>query len=241
MAPSSRTGQTPVLSFLSRLSCLACLSFLRVSLLVAAFATAVPSINALRAQIVRSWLTWRTIDTKHFAFHYPVELEAWTRHVALHADAIDSAVSALVGFTPAQRTNVVVDDPYESANGSAWPYLGRPIINLWASPAEPNEDIGQYRDWGEMLVSHEFGHIAHLTRPSRNALVRHIWESLPVRPRPDSGERAAVGHRRVRDVHRGARDRLRAAARKLAPRVPARVGARGATPALRAARRFRSI
>ncbi len=68
----------------------------------------------------------------------------------------------------------------EISNGSAWPFLNRPVINLWASPAEPREDIGQYRDWGEMLVSHEFGHIAHLSRPSRNPLMRLVWQLLPV-------------------------------------------------------------
>src|SRR5207237_5917719 len=32
--------------------------------------------------VVRSWLPWRTIETPHFAFHYPLELEPWTRAVA---------------------------------------------------------------------------------------------------------------------------------------------------------------
>ncbi len=152
-----RTGRIPVLCFF----------------LIAA--------RPLEAQVVvRSWLPWRTIETAHFSFHYPVELEAWTRNVASHADAIDSAVSAIVGFMPPHRTHVVVDNPYEIANGSAWPFLTTPIINLWASPATPREDIGQYRDWGEMLVSHEFGHIAHLSRPSRNALTRELWRLAPL-------------------------------------------------------------
>ena len=152
-----RTGRVPVLCFF----------------LIAA--------TPLEAQIVvRSWLPWRTIETAHFSFHYPVELEAWTRNVASHADAIDSAVSAIVGYSPPRRTQVVVDNPYEIANGSAWPILNTPIINLWASPATPREDIGQYRDWGEMLVSHEFGHIAHLSRPSRNPLTRALWKLAPL-------------------------------------------------------------
>src|SRR5690348_13728621 len=84
--------------------------------------------------VVRSWLPWRTIETKHFVFHYPEPLEAWTQHVAARADAIDSAVARLVGYAPAAKTNVVVDDPYSTANGSAWPFLGAPGINLWAHP-----------------------------------------------------------------------------------------------------------
>lgn len=130
--------------------------------------------------VVRSWLPWRTIDTRHFEFHYPVPLEAWTRSVAARADAIDSAVAAFVGYAPSERTHVVVDNPYATANGSAWPFLNRPAINLWAEPPEPRDDIGEFRDWGEMLVSHEFGHIAHLTRPSRSRRFNTLWDLLPV-------------------------------------------------------------
>jgi hypothetical protein len=56
-----------------------------------AFLAALPS--SIRGQLtVRARLPWRTIETQHFAFHYPVELEAWTRDLATHIEAIDSAV-----------------------------------------------------------------------------------------------------------------------------------------------------
>ncbi|HMA22833.1 MAG TPA: hypothetical protein VKP00_02535, partial [Gemmatimonadaceae bacterium] len=143
-------------------------------------ALSVPASAARGQFVVRSWLPWRTIETPHFAFHYPVELEAWTQAIAAHVEAIDTAVARVVGYAPARRTHVVVDDPYAISNGSAWPFLKRPVINLWAAPPDPRDDIGEYRDWGEMLVSHEFTHIAHLTRPSRNPFMRRLWETLPV-------------------------------------------------------------
>ena len=167
MKNRTRTGIFPVLCRLGRMA--------------AGLAALALSARPLEAQFaVRSWLEWRTIETRHFAFHYPVELEAWTRDVAARADGIDSAVARVVGYAPERKTHVVVDDPYATANGSAWPFLNRPIINLWATPPDPREDIGDFRDWGEMLVSHEFGHIAHLTRPSRNPLTRLLWRVLPV-------------------------------------------------------------
>ncbi len=134
--------------------------------------------------VVRSWLPWRTIETRHFEFHYPLPLEEWTRHIAARADAIDSAVTRVVGYTPSAKTQVVVDNPYSLANGSAWPFLNQPAINLWAVPPDPRDDIGEFRDWGEMLVSHEFGHIAHLTRPSRSASYTELWRALPVQIGP---------------------------------------------------------
>lgn len=136
--------------------------------------------NASAQFVVRSWLGWRTIETPHFAFHYPVELEAWTQQIAARVESIDTAVARVVGYVPANRTHIVVDDPYAISNGSAWPFLNQPVINLWATPPDPRDDIGEYRDWGEMLVTHEFTHIAHLTRPSRNPFTRRLWETLPV-------------------------------------------------------------
>ena len=142
------------------------------------FAAAIPA----HAQfVVRTWLPWRTIETRRFAFHYPLPLEAWTRHVAERADAIDSAVALVVGYAPTAKTQVVVDNPYSTANGSAWPFLKKPAIYLWAAPPDPRDDIGEFRDWGEMLVSHEFGHVAHLTRPSRsNSALETLQRSLPI-------------------------------------------------------------
>ena len=134
--------------------------------------------------ITRAWLPWQTTETEHFTFHYPKELGPWTRAVASKIEAIDSAVSRVVGYTPSAKTQIVVDDPYEVPNGSAWPFLNEPIIMLWASAPTPRDDIGEFRTWGDMLVSHEFAHIAHLTRPSRNPGMRRLWEALPVEVGP---------------------------------------------------------
>jgi hypothetical protein len=167
MNQSSRTGKFPVLFFRSRTAEIA-------------LALCIGLTQTLAGQFPnRTQLAWRTIETEHFAFHYPLELERWTRAAASHAEAIDSAVTQLVGFRAPDRTDVVVDDPFQRPNGSAWPYLKRPLIELWASPPTPRDDIGDYPTWGQMLVSHEFAHIVHLTRPSRNSLTRRLWASMP--------------------------------------------------------------
>lgn len=132
----------------------------------------------------RTELPWRTIETARFAFHYPADLEEWTRAAASRADAIDSAVSRIVGFTVPGKTDVLVEDPFQRPNGSAWPYVKRPLINLWASPPNPRDDIGDYTTWGQMLIAHEFGHIAHLARPSRNSFTRRVWDAMPANVGP---------------------------------------------------------
>ncbi len=123
---------------------------------------------------------WRSLGTAHFDFHYQRELEPWTRFVAARIEAIDSAVSLAVGNTPRARVNVVVEDPYNVANGLAIPLLDHPIIEFWATPPDPRDEVGELRTWGEMLASHEFAHVAHLGRPSRNHFQRTLWRLLPV-------------------------------------------------------------
>ncbi|HKO17227.1 MAG TPA: hypothetical protein VJU87_13395, partial [Gemmatimonadaceae bacterium] len=151
----------------------------RAHLLAAGFLLIWP--RAAGAQLlVRPWLHWETIQTAHFAVHYSPALAAWAGSVAEHIEAVDSAVTAVVGFTPAERVQILVEDPYEISNGFAFPLLRHPAIVFWATPPDPREDIGSYRVWSEMLSSHEFAHVAHLARPSRNPFTRMLWRVLPV-------------------------------------------------------------
>ena len=148
--------------------------------------------SAARAQLfARPWQHWRTIRSGRFDVHYPADLESWARFVAERMPAVDSAVTALVGYSPPARVQIVVDDPFDISNGFAFTLIDHPVIVFWASPPDPRESIGQFRAWGEMLAVHEFGHVAHLTRPSRNPLMRLFWRlqerlsfSLPAEPWP---------------------------------------------------------
>lgn len=111
---------------------------------------------------------WRTLETGHFIVHYPREFERWTLDMAEQLESVRSAVGREVGSVPAKRVTVMVTDPMAVANGSAWPYMDAPAIVLWPTPPDPRSAIGNSRGWAELLAVHEFAHLAHLTRPSRN-------------------------------------------------------------------------
>jgi Tol biopolymer transport system component len=128
----------------------------------------------------RPWLGWRTIETPNYRFHFPPELEDWTRDVASRVEAIDSAIASQVGYSPAEPTHVIVDDPYSVSNGYALPFIDRPVSVWWASPPAPRDVVGDMTSWGDMLASHELTHIAHMSRPSRNPFSRQFWQSMPV-------------------------------------------------------------
>ena len=130
----------------------------------------------------RPHLDWQSASTEHFVFHYPKEMEAWSLDVAARMEAVQEAVSRYVGFTPERPVHVIVDNPTNSSNGSAYPILDAPAILLWPTPPGPTSVIGHSRGWGEMLAVHEYAHVAHLTRPTRNPLRRLLYSLLPITP-----------------------------------------------------------
>ena len=139
--------------------------------------------SPLRAQdIIRSAQPWRTLQTRWFTVHYPLDTEAWASDLAPRLDAIHDAVATLVGYAPPQRTTIVIDDPYNVSNGKALPILGAPVVHLWVTPPGPTDQIANHRGWGIKLASHEFGHIAHLSRPARRTEL--YWHLLPAQVSP---------------------------------------------------------
>ena len=128
---------------------------------------------------MRPWTAWRTLETARYRLHFPPEFERWTVDASRRVEAVDSAIGKLVGYTSPTRVDVVVHDPYTTSNGYALPLLDGPTTVWWATPPDPRSDIGTYRSWNEMLATHELTHLAHLTRPSRNAWQRFLWNALP--------------------------------------------------------------
>jgi hypothetical protein len=126
---------------------------------------------------------WRTIETKHFRVHYPQRFAPWATRAASRIESVRDAVIAEVGYAPEQITDVAVVDPIAEANGETIPLLDTPRIIFFAQPPEPETQIGEFRDWIDLLEVHETAHLVHLLRPSRNPFERMIerW-LLPVNP-----------------------------------------------------------
>ncbi|HEX9982841.1 MAG TPA: hypothetical protein VGF69_06235, partial [Thermoanaerobaculia bacterium] len=111
---------------------------------------------------------WRTIETAHFRVHYPREYEAWSQRAASRLESIHAAVSADVGYVPPQKIDLLIQNPVAQANGSAWPFLDSPRIVFWTEPPGPEEEIGAYSHWIDLLAVHEVAHVVHMLRPARN-------------------------------------------------------------------------
>ena len=138
------------------------------------------AMHAALGQQPRPWLDWRTVETRNFVFHYSNEYREWTLALAQRMEGIRTQVGAVVGYIPPRRVHIVVDDPLNDANGAAFTALDAPTIVLFPTPPDPREEIGNFRVWGELVATHEFAHVAHLARPSRNPLRGRLWSLSPV-------------------------------------------------------------
>lgn len=102
---------------------------------------------------------------------------------ASRLESIREAVSAEVGFAPTQTIDVLIVNPIAEPNGVAWPFLDTPRMIFYTEPPGPDEQLGAYGHWIDLLAVHETAHLVHMLRPTRNPLGR-IFEKfvLPLNP-----------------------------------------------------------
>lgn len=159
---------------------LTCLIRVAFVLVAGVLLAATPVLAQSAPPAPRPFLHWRSVETPHFVIHFPEEYREWSLSLAERIEGVRSQVTAVVGYTPATRVHIVVDDPTNDANGYAFPALDAPTIVLWPTPPDPRAEIGNARVWQELLATHEFAHIAHLARPSRNKWRQRVWSLSPV-------------------------------------------------------------
>lgn len=106
-------------------------------------------------------LDWRTLRTQHFAVHYPEPLGKLAQHVARSAERAHKLLAPSLRHRPDRRTEVVLSDISDSANGSASviPYNA---IRLFAIAPDDLSPLSDHDDWMVTLVTHEYAHVLHL-------------------------------------------------------------------------------
>ena len=105
-------------------------------------------------------LAWYTIETPHFHVTYHSGLEQVAQHTANVCEGIYGTMAASVGWDPKERTEVILVDSNESANGSATalPYNA---VRLIVTAPEDLSPLGDVDDWYLELITHEYTHVLH--------------------------------------------------------------------------------
>lgn len=104
---------------------------------------------------------WLTITTPHFKIHTPERNEQTAKKVAVYAEEAYDKVGNDFNWHPHGRTQVVLTDNYDEANGLAT-VLPYKYLNLRITSPDPDMSLQLYDDWLRTLIMHEYTHIVHL-------------------------------------------------------------------------------
>ncbi|MDT8383887.1 MAG: hypothetical protein RRB22_05685 [Gammaproteobacteria bacterium] len=110
-------------------------------------------------------LHWRTLYTEHFEIHFHDAEAALAQQVGAIAEQVHTRLSRKYNWLPQQRTQVLLTDRFDYANGSATP-LPRNLMQLLVSAPVGNGMITDHDHWLELLITHEYTHVLHLDKAS---------------------------------------------------------------------------
>ncbi|MBU6375956.1 MAG: PD40 domain-containing protein [Bdellovibrionales bacterium] len=114
---------------------------------------------------------WKTLNTNHFRITYPQELQELADLAAKNLEESHRLLSPLLQWTPRLRTQVVLIDNSDFANGLTAATLRLGIV-LWATPPDNWSSIAHYDDWFRLLCLHEYAHFLNLDA------TRDFWSVL---------------------------------------------------------------
>lgn len=105
-------------------------------------------------------LTWWTLETEHFNVTYPHTVEPAARRIATLAESIHGRLTEAMQYSPDEKTEIVITDDTDSANGSASPVPYNTIRLFLTAPGDVSS-LNDYDDWYLGLITHEYTHILH--------------------------------------------------------------------------------
>lgn len=105
-------------------------------------------------------LTWWTLETRHFEIHHPEHLREIAERTAALGEDIHVRLAPALGHRPSTKTQVVITDDTDSANGFAVP-VPYNQVHLFVTAPDDMSPLGDYDDWILELLTHEYAHTLH--------------------------------------------------------------------------------
>lgn len=120
-------------------------------------------VSTVHAGSLDPHIKWFTIKTPHFKVHFPEKNEDTARKVAAYAEEAYEIVGARFKWRPKGKTNILVTDHHDEANGLATtlPYK---FLNIRITSPDPDQSLHLYDNWLRTLIMHEYTHIIHLSQ-----------------------------------------------------------------------------
>lgn len=112
---------------------------------------------------VDPWQDWKTLESEHFRIHFYPDEEALAHKTVAIAERLHAELTTKYQWSPREKTEVVLTDHTDLANGTANPFPYNANLLIVAPPSDLNA-LENYRDWLELLIRHEYTHIIHLDK-----------------------------------------------------------------------------
>jgi hypothetical protein len=122
---------------------------------------------------------WQTMETPHFQIHFHQGEYRFAARVARAAEAAHARIAPLLDHVPSARTQILLTDDSDFANGSASPVF-YDLVHGFAATPDPRSTIADFDDWVGELIDHEYTHILHLDTvlglpAAANTIFGKIW------------------------------------------------------------------
>jgi hypothetical protein len=110
-------------------------------------------------------LHWRTLYTDHFEIHFHTGENDLAHEVAEISERVHNKLSKTFNWAPESRTQIVVTDRFDFSNGLAYP-IPRNWMLLIINAPDSFSSLGDYDNWLELLIIHEYTHVLHFDKVS---------------------------------------------------------------------------
>jgi hypothetical protein len=134
----------------------------RACTLVAALFLGLGGVPALAQPLADPRVDWQTADTDHFRIHYRSTQRSQAEAVARAAERIWPKVTKALDWQVRGRTEIVVYNEFDLANGFTTP-LPFNMIGVFLAPPDEGELLDN-QAWLDLLLVHEFTHAVHLDK-----------------------------------------------------------------------------
>lgn len=123
------------------------------------------------------FISWKTLETKHFRINYQVEHHTYAQKMAATAEQVHEKTTAWMNWVPKEKTEIVINDSFDGSNGGA---SSLPYNRFFIFMNTPNEgELQDHGAWLELVFTHEYIHILHLDQATKFPnLVRNVFGRL---------------------------------------------------------------
>lgn len=121
---------------------------------------------------------WRSAETAHFRLHFESRHRLQAERLAELAEGVHPRVTGWLDWVPRSKTEVVLSDFTDQANGLATPLPYNTIYLFLSSPDDG--ELLQNNEWLKLVFTHEYTHIVHLDKAAGTPLaLRSVFGRFP--------------------------------------------------------------